>query len=163
MHRNIPELIFSVGALLQRETLIARTAFAGTILSNCLLVLGICLVVGGWDRDMETFPRVLAKTNAQMLMVALGSLVMPAAFAAFSNCKENWRSFYLTNDQNYSRKSRPTSSFTRYGCCTTVIIRLLLLVFLRNSSNFRRLLRYCQNWDRCSSIDRSCESKSNDG
>jgi Ca2+:H+ antiporter len=87
MHSNSPELIFSVVALLQKETLIVRTAFAGTLLSNCLLILGTCLVVGGWDRDMETFPRVLAKTNAQMLMVALGSLVMPAAYAAFSICK----------------------------------------------------------------------------
>jgi Ca2+:H+ antiporter len=95
MYRNIPELIFSIVALLQRETLIAQTAFAGTVLSNCLLILGICLIVGGWDRDIDAFPRTLVKTNAQMLMIALGSLVMPAAFAAFSDCKENQRSSFL--------------------------------------------------------------------
>ena len=48
MYRNIPELIFSIVALLQRETLIAQTAFAGTVLSNNIISCMLLSFLSFW-------------------------------------------------------------------------------------------------------------------
>jgi Ca2+:H+ antiporter len=90
--RNSPELIFSVVALYRRETLIVQTSITGGLLSNTLLVLGSCLIIGAWSKDMDTnnlldstrFPIVLTRATVQMLMIALGSIIMPAAWVTWS-------------------------------------------------------------------------------
>ena len=85
--RSTPELIFSIVALTRGETLIVQTAVIGAILLNSLLVLGFCFVMAGWHGSIEDFPQSLTRANSQMLMIALGSLIMPAAFVAWSKCE----------------------------------------------------------------------------
>ena len=85
--RNGPELIFAITALLQNETTIVQTAITGSVLSSSLFVLGICFVIGGWDRDIKEFPRAVVRANTQLLMIALGSLVLPIAYESWSEGK----------------------------------------------------------------------------
>ena len=87
MSRSTPELIFSMVALQRGETLIVQTAVIGAILLNSLLVLGFCFVMAGWHGSIEDLPQSLTQANSQMLMIALGSLIMPAAFVAWSKCE----------------------------------------------------------------------------
>ena len=89
--RSSPELIFSIVALSQGETLIVQTAVIGAILLNSLLVLGLCFVIAGWHGCIEDLPFTLARANTQLLMISVGSLVMPAAFVAWSKCESTKR------------------------------------------------------------------------
>jgi calcium/proton exchanger cax len=45
---NAVELIVSIIALVHHETLIVKTSLIGSILSNLLLVMGMCFYFGGW-------------------------------------------------------------------------------------------------------------------
>lgn len=83
--RSGPELIFSIVGLFNHQSLIVQTAITGSVLSNILLVLGTCFLVGQWTRDAESFPLDITRQNSQMLIIALASLVVPAAFVSWSD------------------------------------------------------------------------------
>lgn len=54
------------------------------MLSNLLLVLGMCFFFGGLSRIEQHFNVVVAQTAASLLSLAVASLIIPAAFAAWS-------------------------------------------------------------------------------
>ena len=60
-----------------------QTSVMSSILSNTLLVLGICLVAAAWDEDIGELPHELVLTNSRLLLIALGSLVMVATFVSY--------------------------------------------------------------------------------
>lgn len=78
-----PELIFSLVALALGEVTVVQTAVMGSILSNTLLVLGICFVAAAWDQDIDDLPRDVILTNSRLLLIALGSLVMVTTFVSY--------------------------------------------------------------------------------
>lgn len=52
----------------------------GSILSNLLLVLGMCFWFGGYRYKEQTFNVTAAQTSASLLFIATASLLLPAAF-----------------------------------------------------------------------------------
>lgn len=54
----------------------------GSILSNLLLVLGMCFWFGGMRYKEQSFNVTVAQTSASLLFIATTSLLLPAAFYA---------------------------------------------------------------------------------
>src|SRR5271168_283197 len=82
---NAVELIVSIIALIQGQTLIVQTSLIGSILSNLLLVMGMCFFFGGFNRVEQAFNMTVAQTASSLLFLAVSSLILPTAFHAFSN------------------------------------------------------------------------------
>ncbi|KAI8070693.1 Sodium/calcium exchanger protein-domain-containing protein [Gongronella butleri] len=77
---NAVELIVSVIALSQNLVVIVQSSMLGSILSNLLLVLGMCFCLGGYRFKEQVFNVTVAQTSAGLLFIATASLLMPAAF-----------------------------------------------------------------------------------
>jgi Ca2+:H+ antiporter len=82
---NATELIVSIIALAQNKILIVQTSLIGSMLSNLLLVLGMCFFFGGLNRVVQHFNVTVAQTASSMLAVSIGSLIIPTAFQRFGN------------------------------------------------------------------------------
>ncbi|KAG9558628.1 Calcium/proton exchanger, partial [Aureobasidium melanogenum] len=82
---NATELIISIIALAQNKILIVQTSLIGSLLSNLLLVLGMCFFFGGINRVIQHFNVIVAQTASSMLAVSIGSLIIPTAFQRFDN------------------------------------------------------------------------------
>lgn len=81
---NAVELIVSIIALVKDQTLIVQTSLIGSMLSNLLLVLGMCFFFGGLDRVEQNFNMTVAQTAASLLFLSVGSLLIPTAFDEFA-------------------------------------------------------------------------------
>jgi Ca2+:H+ antiporter len=75
---NIAELVIAGFALRAGLLEIVRASVAGSVLGNTLLVLGLCMLVGGWRHGVQTFSRVAASMNGVLLLVAATGLIAPA-------------------------------------------------------------------------------------
>lgn len=104
---NAVELIVSIIALVKQEILIVQTSLIGSMLSNLLLVLGMCFFFGGIRRTEQHFNVVVAQTAASLLALASGSLIIPTAFQIFA-----------TGNPSSAGLSRGTSVLllVTYGC-----------------------------------------------
>jgi len=78
---NAVELIVSIIALKEGEVIIVQTSLIGSMLSNLLLVLGMCFFFGGINRVKQNFNVTVAQTAASLLALAIGSLIIPTAFS----------------------------------------------------------------------------------
>lgn len=76
---NATELIISIFALKKGEIRIVQASMLGSILSNMLLVLGMCFFFGGLGRKEQEFNNTAASTMASLMAVASASLIIPAA------------------------------------------------------------------------------------
>jgi len=87
------ELIVSIIALVQGKILIVQASLLGSMLSNLLLVHGMCFFFGGLKHKEQQFnPTVClsfqetdyetAQTASSLLALAISSLLIPAAFRA---------------------------------------------------------------------------------
>lgn len=83
-HRNAVELIVAVIALSKGNVLIVQTSLIGSMLSNLLLVLGMCFFFGGLRRQEQYFNQTVAQTAASLLAVAVASIIIPTAFKLWS-------------------------------------------------------------------------------
>ncbi|EAW18261.1 hydrogen/calcium exchanger domain-containing protein [Aspergillus fischeri NRRL 181] len=81
---NAVELIVAIIALVDKEVLIVQTSLIGSMLSNLLLVMGMCFFFGGVNRLEQHFNPVVAQTAASLLALAVASLIIPTAFHAWS-------------------------------------------------------------------------------
>jgi Ca2+:H+ antiporter len=77
---NAPELIIALFALGKGLQEVVKASIVGSIVSNLLLVLGAAMFFGGWNREKQTFNRIVAHSQAAMLLLALVAVVMPALF-----------------------------------------------------------------------------------
>lgn len=77
---NAVELIVAIIALNKDEVTIVQTSLVGSILSNLLLVMGMCFFFGGVNRIEQKFNEVVAQTAASLLALAVASLIIPTAF-----------------------------------------------------------------------------------
>lgn len=84
MSRNAVELIVAIIALTKDEVVIVQTSLIGSMLSNLLLVLGMCFLFGGVNRLEQHFNPVVAQTATSLLALAVGSLIIPTAFHQWS-------------------------------------------------------------------------------
>jgi len=83
--RNAVELIVAVIALTKDEVVVVQTSLIGSILSNLLLVMGMCFFFGGLRRAEQFFNQTVAQTAASLLALAVGSVIIPTCFDKFSN------------------------------------------------------------------------------
>jgi Ca2+:H+ antiporter len=77
---NAPELIIAFFALQKGLQEVVKASIAGSILGNVLLVLGASMLVGGWNREKQTFNATAANAQSAMLLLALVALILPALF-----------------------------------------------------------------------------------
>jgi Ca2+:H+ antiporter len=77
---NAPELIIAFFALKEGLQEVVKASIVGSIVGNCLLVLGAAMLVGGWSREKQTFNRTAANAQSAMLLLALCALILPAVF-----------------------------------------------------------------------------------
>lgn len=95
--RNAVELIVSIIALTQTppEIVIVQTSLIGSILSNLLLVMGMAFFLGGVNRLEQHFNVTVAQTAASLLALAVGSIIIPAAFNAWSSGTEELQQTHI--------------------------------------------------------------------
>ncbi|KAL9102690.1 MAG: hypothetical protein Q9163_002181 [Psora crenata] len=82
---NAVELIVSVLALVKGQVDIVQESLIGSMLSNLLLVMGMCFFFGGINRVKQHFNVTVAQTASSLLALAVGSLIIPAAFYSFAD------------------------------------------------------------------------------
>lgn len=86
---NAVELIVSIIALAKDQVLIVQTSLIGSMLSNLLLVLGMCFFFGGINRMEQAFNMTVAQTAASLLFLAVSSLIIPTAFEQWARTGDN--------------------------------------------------------------------------
>lgn len=77
---NAVELIVSIIALTKCELQIVQSSLVGSILSNLLLVLGMCFFAGGLRFSEQGFGHVAAQLNSTLLTVSVIAVLLPGAF-----------------------------------------------------------------------------------
>jgi Ca2+:H+ antiporter len=80
---NLPELIICVVALRAGLVDMVRASLVGAILANVLLALGVAFILGGRRHHVMDYNPAGARAYASMLMLAVLTLAMPAAFHRF--------------------------------------------------------------------------------
>jgi Ca2+:H+ antiporter len=101
-------LIVSIIALVQGKFLIVQTSLVGSMLSNLLLVMGMCFFFGGLRREEQFFNVTVAQTAASLLALAIASIIVPSAFDLWTQ----------TNETPIAEISRGTAIILliAYGC-----------------------------------------------
>jgi Ca2+:H+ antiporter len=79
---NTVELIIAILALVKGELRLVQAAMIGSILSNCLLVLGCCFFAGGIRFHEQIYTIRSAQLNISLLGISALVIVIPAAFNA---------------------------------------------------------------------------------
>src|SRR6267378_2543867 len=74
---NAAELIIVLFALQRGLTEVVKASLTGSILGNLLLVLGVAMLVGGWNRAKQTFNRTHVGMSTGMLVLTVVALLMP--------------------------------------------------------------------------------------
>lgn len=73
-------MIVAIIALAKGEVVVVQTSLIGSILSNLLLVMGMCFFFGGLRRQEQFFNQTVAQTAASLLALAVASVIIPTAF-----------------------------------------------------------------------------------
>jgi len=81
-------MIVAIIALVKGEVVVVQTSLIGSILSNLLLVMGMCFFFGGLKRKEQFFNQTVAQTAASLLALAVASVIIPTAFDQWSNTTE---------------------------------------------------------------------------
>jgi Ca2+:H+ antiporter len=83
---NAVELIVAIIALLKCELRVVQSSLIGSILSNLLLVLGMCFFAGGTRFSEQGFSLGAASINSSLLILSAVAVLLPALlfFAATS-------------------------------------------------------------------------------
>jgi Ca2+:H+ antiporter len=80
---NLPELIIAVMALRAGLVDMVRASLIGAVLANVLLALGVAFLLGGRRHHVMDYNPAGARTYGSMLMLAVITLAVPAAFHRF--------------------------------------------------------------------------------
>ena len=73
-------MIVAIIALTKNQIVIVQTSLIGSILSNLLIVMGMCFFFGGVNRVEQYFNLTVAQTASSLLALAVGSLLIPTGF-----------------------------------------------------------------------------------
>lgn len=77
---NAVELIVSIIALAKCELTIVQSSLVGSILSNLLLVLGMCFFAGGMRFSEQGFGQSAVQLNSSLLTISVIAVLLPGAF-----------------------------------------------------------------------------------
>ncbi|KFA80422.1 hypothetical protein S40288_07045 [Stachybotrys chartarum IBT 40288] len=119
---NAVELIVSVVALKDGQIEVVQSSMLGSVLSNLLLVMGMCFFFGGLIHrgtngagTEQVFSSAVAQTTCSLMTLASASLVLPAAL-------------YAVLDQSDSAEKNKSILVLSRG--TAVILLLLYVLYL---------------------------------
>jgi Ca2+:H+ antiporter len=119
---NAVELIVSIVALKDGQIEVVQSSMLGSILSNLLLVMGMCFLFGGLTHRgdsgagfEQTFSSAVAQTTCSLMTLSSASLVIPAAL-------------YAVLDQNGSEEKKTSILLLSRG--TAIILLLLYVLYL---------------------------------
>lgn len=82
---NAVELIVSIIALAQCQLQVVQSSLVGSILSNLLLVLGMCFFAGGTRFSEQGFGVSATQLNSSLLTISVIAVLLPAAFHFAAN------------------------------------------------------------------------------
>jgi len=74
---NLPELMVGIFALRAGLITVVQAALIGSILGNCLLVLGVSFLVGGLRHGTQKFDAEAPRTIASLSLLAVSALAVP--------------------------------------------------------------------------------------
>ncbi|KAJ7192646.1 Sodium/calcium exchanger protein-domain-containing protein [Mycena pura] len=77
---NAVELIVAIIALTKCELSIVQSSLIGSILSNLLLVLGMCFFAGGIKYSQQGFGASATQLNSSLLTISVIAILLPNAF-----------------------------------------------------------------------------------
>jgi len=77
---NAVELIVAIIALTKCEITIVQSSLIGSILSNLLLVLGMCFFAGGVRYSEQGFGTSAVQLNSSLLAISVIAVLLPGAF-----------------------------------------------------------------------------------
>ncbi|GAA5884583.1 hypothetical protein JCM6882_005306 [Rhodosporidiobolus microsporus] len=80
---NAVELLIAILALVKGELDVVQSSMIGSLLSNCLLVLGMCYFAGGLRFHEQTYGVRAAQVNINALILAVTAFIIPVAFHSF--------------------------------------------------------------------------------
>ncbi|GAA5821249.1 hypothetical protein JCM11251_004535 [Rhodosporidiobolus azoricus] len=80
---NAVELLIAILALVKGELDVVQSSMVGSLLSNCLLVLGMCYFAGGLRFHEQVYSVRPAQVNINMLVLSVVAFVVPVAFHSF--------------------------------------------------------------------------------
>lgn len=128
---NAVELIVAVIALAKKNVLIVQTSLIGSMLSNLLLVMGMCFFFGGIDRVEQHFNVTVAQTAASLLALAVSSLIIATAFHMWTT---------TTDVDKTAGLSRGTSILLliTYGCYIFFQLKSHVEIYNRPSLKVKR-------------------------
>ncbi|KAF1804880.1 calcium/proton exchanger [Mucor lusitanicus] len=115
---NAVELIISVISLTQNLVVVVQASMLGSILSNLLLVLGMCFWAGGYRYPIQYFNKTVAQTSASLLFISVASLLIPASF---------YGSIHGTNTETNSELTQDILNISR---ATSIILLVLYFSYL---------------------------------
>ena len=86
---NIPELMMGIWSIKYGMIPLVQASLIGSIINNMLLGLGIAVVFGGFKFKEQNFNRIIARTNFNMLLLAMSSMVIIATLNNYAVVKES--------------------------------------------------------------------------
>ncbi|GAA6011543.1 hypothetical protein JCM10207_002653 [Rhodosporidiobolus poonsookiae] len=102
---NAVELIVAIIALAKCEIQVVQSSLLGSILSNLLLVLGMCFFAGGLRFSEQAFKDTAAQLNSSLLVISVIAVLIPAGYnAAFASNVDEQR-----EEENILKMSRGIS------------------------------------------------------
>ena len=118
---NAVELIVAIIALSKGEIRVVQASILGAIISNLLLILGICFFAKGIYYEGSKFNRTAAQASLSLMALANIGLIIPAAFISSFNGVEKYKG-------NLLKLSRGTAIIL-------LIIYILHLIFQVSTTN----------------------------
>lgn len=85
---NLPELMMGIWAIQYGMLPMVKSALIGSIISNMLLVLGVSIFWGGLKYKDQRFNKLVARTNFNMLLLAMSAIVVMASLNRYGVLKE---------------------------------------------------------------------------
>jgi Ca2+:H+ antiporter len=120
---NAVELIISVLALTEGLIVVVQASMLGSILSNLLLVLGMCFWGGGYYHKTQRFNQTVAQTSASLLFISVASLLIPAAF--YASIKSA-----TTTEMTQEQKEEYSQDILNISRATSIILLVLYFAYL---------------------------------
>lgn len=74
---SIVELCFVLIAVVRRKSVIPQTALTRVLISSCLMIFSTSLLFGGIRHACQYYPAIIARANAQLLVVNLVNISIP--------------------------------------------------------------------------------------
>lgn len=109
---NAVEVVVAFQALMAGQLRVVQASLLGSIFSNLLLVLGCCLLFGGFLFPTQSFNGSAVTANISLLTLSCIVMVLPTPFSAY----------YELDDENVLEISRISSIFL-------ILLYILLLIF----------------------------------